>query len=681
MANETLAEQLEKLKVALSKWEIELDVYSKWALQNDGVISVSEQQEIERRKTEIVAIRTRISQIEKAKGLQTSQTAPVQDNSKKAAEIGITMVDNPEYQRGFAYLPFKGPVTGKQYKKGDKIDPQDSKAVYGSEKGPTWCNQFAMDLAGQVMGKENDPFRFLDKGYATTGKMNEYFNDRDDVFEEVSDMEKAWEAANSGKLVYLSDSGHVATCIPTKELQTRTDKQGKSWKFGEVVQAGASVGKMYLNYAWSIDSFSKIEIFVCKNNGTAVTGGGGNGQTQENNGGKQETTPTENVNNGIKPSSTLGASVGSGGTNKNSDVLLVQQLLNKSLSAGLNEDGKIGTKTISAIKEFQQKNFGWADGRIDSGGQSWGKLSENQNPIDLKALYDEILKIIAKIGLQNIISGSLADAQIKLLNQALNLAKQWLSSKIDALILPLKSAVETIAQQAEDYLKKHASDNFPKFDKEVGLDVPKIYQQTNTSCKTTSEEMVNAFFKNKGISGYEVAPFSGEGYVSIVKEDKSKKNEIIGTDGKAYDSLENNALDLQDTKDEAMDYVNEHLDSGIPVVVGVDHTYNAVLPSQKTAVGNGGSDKDVTGYNSDKTTDHFIVITGKGFDAEKNLPYYTYNDPGYRDKSGNLNRLYPKTIDGNTFWVDEDDSSSATAADGSARRYVLSAVCKYKNGK
>ena len=207
------------------------------------------------------------------------------------------------------------------------------------------------------------------------------------------------------------------------------------------------------------------------------------------------------------------------------------------------------------------------------------------------------------------------------------------------------------------------------------MDVPKIYQQTNTSCKTTSEEMVNAFFKNKGISGYEVAPFSGEGYVSIVKEDKSKKNEIIGTDGKAYDSLENNALDLQDTKDEAMDYVNEHLDSGIPVVVGVDHTYNAVLPSQKTAVGNGGSDKDVTGYNSDKTTDHFIVITGKGFDAEKNLPYYTYNDPGYRDKSGNLNRLYPKTIDGNTFWVDEDDSSSATAADGSARRYVLSAVC------
>jgi hypothetical protein len=144
-----------------------------------------------------------------------------------------------------------------------------------------------MDLAGQVMSKENDPFRFLDKGYASAGKMNEYFNDRDDVFEEVSDLEKAWEAANSGKLVYLSDSGHVATCVPTKELQMRTDKQGKSWKFGEVVQAGASVGKMYLNYAWSIDSFSKIEIFVCKNNGTAVTGGGGNGQTQENNGGNQ----------------------------------------------------------------------------------------------------------------------------------------------------------------------------------------------------------------------------------------------------------------------------------------------------------------------------------------------------------------------------------------------------------
>lgn len=43
------------------------------------------------------------------------------------------MTKKPEYQEGNAYIPFKGPITGRQYQKGDKIDPQDAKAVYGSE--------------------------------------------------------------------------------------------------------------------------------------------------------------------------------------------------------------------------------------------------------------------------------------------------------------------------------------------------------------------------------------------------------------------------------------------------------------------------------------------------------------------------------------------------------------------
>lgn len=114
-----------------------------------------------------------------------------------------------------------------------------------------------MDLAAQVMGKENDPFRFINKGYATAGKMNEYLNIRTDLFEEVSSFERAWEEANRGKMVFLSDSGHVATCIPTAELKTSKDKQGRAWKFGQVVQAGASVDKMYLNYA---DALLRLEI-------------------------------------------------------------------------------------------------------------------------------------------------------------------------------------------------------------------------------------------------------------------------------------------------------------------------------------------------------------------------------------------------------------------------------------
>ena len=50
-------------------------------------------------------------------------------------------------------------------------------------------------------------------------------------------------------------------------------------------------------------------------------------------------------------------------------------------------------------------------------------------------------------------------------------------------------------------------------------------------------------------------------------------------------------------------------------------------------------------------------------------------------KAGNPNRLYQKVIDGNVFWVDEDDPSTATKSDVKPRSYVLSAICKYQNGK
>lgn len=73
MSNEKLAEQLDKLKVACAKWEKELDIYSKWAKENDGVISATEQKEIDRRKTEIAAIKARIAQVEKAKGIQPKE--------------------------------------------------------------------------------------------------------------------------------------------------------------------------------------------------------------------------------------------------------------------------------------------------------------------------------------------------------------------------------------------------------------------------------------------------------------------------------------------------------------------------------------------------------------------------------------------------------------------------------
>ncbi|MCP4438272.1 MAG: peptidoglycan-binding protein [Aureispira sp.] len=52
-------------------------------------------------------------------------------------------------------------------------------------------------------------------------------------------------------------------------------------------------------------------------------------------------------------------------------------------------------------------------------------------------------------------------------------------------------------------------------------------------------------------------------------------------------------------------------------MIGVDHTFNKRLGIR------GSNPNDAVGYNSDKTTDHFIVIIGKGIEAD-GTSYFMY---------------------------------------------------------
>ena len=69
----------------------------------------------------------------------------------------------------------------------------------------------------------------------------------------------------------------------------------------------------------------------------------------------------------------IGKSVGVGGLNLRNDVLLVQRLLNAVPVAqggpfpALDVDGSCGMKTCGAIRTFQSRQGGYADGRIDPG--------------------------------------------------------------------------------------------------------------------------------------------------------------------------------------------------------------------------------------------------------------------------------------------------------------------------
>jgi peptidoglycan hydrolase-like protein with peptidoglycan-binding domain len=77
----------------------------------------------------------------------------------------------------------------------------------------------------------------------------------------------------------------------------------------------------------------------------------------------------------------IGASVGVGGTNREEDVREIQVLLDATPAGQggpnpvLDIDGWCGQETIAAIRAYQQKQFGWQDGRVDPGKNTIGRLN------------------------------------------------------------------------------------------------------------------------------------------------------------------------------------------------------------------------------------------------------------------------------------------------------------------
>ena len=91
-------------------------------------------------------------------------------------------------------------------------------------------------------------------------------------------------------------------------------------------------------------------------------------------------------------------------------------------------------------------------------------------------------------------------------------------------------------------------------------------------------------------------------------------------------------------------YLDSELEKGYPIVVGVDHSYAY-----------GGQ-----GYNNDLTTDHFVVIVGRGYD-EQGL-FYRYYEVGTNHEYKGIsddNKLYIKNnqyLAGVSLWLHYKDN-------------------------
>jgi hypothetical protein len=112
--------------------------------------------------------------------------------------------------------------------------------------------------------------------------------------------------------------------------------------------------------------------------------------------------------------------------------------------------------------------------------------------------------------------------------------------------------------------------------------------------------------------------------------------------------------------DMAIRYMVACLKIGVPIMVGVNHTF----AYQRAAA------------NPDKTTDHWLTVIGKGEDEIGK--YFVYTDPGTtkKEKGTNsaTNRLY-QTKDPH-IWRDESKNANSDAGNGS---YTLVAVSLYDN--
>jgi peptidoglycan hydrolase-like protein with peptidoglycan-binding domain len=80
-------------------------------------------------------------------------------------------------------------------------------------------------------------------------------------------------------------------------------------------------------------------------------------------------------------------SVGEGGANQKKDVAIVQLLLNRVRSRigvpsdRLEVDGIVGPRTLTAIREFQQRFTDVVDGRVDPHNATITKLQELAPPL------------------------------------------------------------------------------------------------------------------------------------------------------------------------------------------------------------------------------------------------------------------------------------------------------------
>lgn len=160
-----------------------------------------------------------------------------------------------------------------------------------------------------------------------------------------------------------------------------------------------------------------------------------------------------------------------------------------------------------------------------------------------------------------------------------------------------------------------------QFDKKFGNE-----KQQRVACWRACKEILNNF----GVSGGDLIDGKALYQIAIESDNKLIVNKAIAK--------------------QSISYLNQQLEKGNPVLVGVDHTY-----------------KYKGGFNNDATTDHFVVIVGRGSKEKK--VFYRFYEVGTSFKAKGISNL-------NVLFVQDDYSLKGSTAYTSKHIYTVTQIRK-----
>jgi murein DD-endopeptidase MepM/ murein hydrolase activator NlpD len=391
MSNDKLAEQLAKLKETLAKWEKELIVYSKWAVENDGILSDIENQVIQYIKTEILGIKDHIVKIEKAKGTDngnpgktfTADTKKAWNFNTFQSESEQVVVDKTKLTAGqIAYFETYEKVAQTYINRMSQIYEGKNNYAISEKKEP--IHKLPIPLTGKMLA---------DAALKTFVK---YGNDISKVVPVELMLAQCQGESHFGTVIPRKGSAKSPFNVgvyDTKDAafldQVENMEEGVEMYYDLMAEDYLSarsadelddnfVNENGLRYASSKDYEKMMKIIedsvksVIGKNGLTLPNtddlANNNPAPIDNNDSTTHTNQDQNITRSIT------ASVGVYGVNNMEDVKIIQKLLNEKINAGLIVDGYCGNFTETAIKAFQQKTFGWEDGLVEVGGRTAGKL-------------------------------------------------------------------------------------------------------------------------------------------------------------------------------------------------------------------------------------------------------------------------------------------------------------------